>query len=104
MLVRILHRPGCAHGKKLAHLCEETGLARQGEIQVIEVASEAEAGQLGMFGSPTIYVDDLNLFPPKDASGFNACRVFMDERGEFTGLPSEEVLRNAFERALSGEP
>ena len=63
-------------------------------IQMIAVASEADAELLAMRGSPTIRIDGVDIDPDWDGPIGLAARRYGD-----AGIPSKPMLRRAVERA-----
>jgi len=64
-----------------------------------EVASEREAAEAGMRGSPTLLINGVDPFAvPGQALGL-ACRLYRDAAGRAAGAPTVEALRRALEQA-----
>ena len=63
-------------------------------IQMIAVASEADAELLGMRGSPMIRIDGLDIDPDWDGPIGLAARVY-----DADGVPAKRLIRRAVERA-----
>ena len=64
-----------------------------------EIASEREAAEAGMHGSPTLLIDGVDPFAaPGQAPGL-ACRLYRDAAGRVAGAPPVEALRRALEQA-----
>lgn len=51
------------------------------------------------YGSPTILVEGEDLAGVAAAAGTRACRVYEDERGNLSGIPSVEAICSALRRA-----
>ncbi|MET8746621.1 hypothetical protein [Streptomyces sp. NPDC004728] len=68
---------------------------RQAQVELVEVADEAEAARLGMYGSPTILIDDTDLFALPGAVPSLSCRLYRDADGAVSGVPNESALRQA---------
>ncbi|MER6994406.1 alkylmercury lyase family protein [Streptomyces sp. NPDC000410] len=64
-------------------------------VRLIEVADEAEAARLGMYGSPTILIDGTDPFAPPGAVPSLSCRLYRDADGTVSGVPDESALRHA---------
>ncbi|MFE9399245.1 organomercurial lyase [Streptomyces flavidovirens] len=71
---------------------------REAQVELIEVADEAEAARRGMYGSPTILIDGTDPFAPPGAVPSLSCRLYRDAHGTASGVPDETALR----RALAG--
>ena len=64
-----------------------------------EVASEREAAQAGMHGSPTLLINGVDPFAaPGQAPGL-ACRLYRDAAGRAAGAPTVKALRRALDPA-----
>jgi hypothetical protein len=63
-------------------------------IQMIAVASEADAELLGMRGSPMIRIDGIDIEPDWDGPIGLARRAY-----EADGIPTKALIRRAVERA-----
>jgi len=89
------HEQGLARLKKVL---EEESVNQ--EIEIIEVLSEKQAGELNFIGSPTILVNGRDIDPegPAGQSSAFACRVYRLPEGRFSPLPSESMIRKALHR------
>jgi hypothetical protein len=64
-----------------------------------EIASEREAAEAGMHGSPTLLINGVDPFAaPGQVPGL-ACRLYRDAAGRATGAPPVAALRRALEQA-----
>ncbi len=101
MVIRVLTFEGCPNCAATRNLVEETvrELHLQADIQAIMVSDEAEAGQYGFLGSPTIQIDgrDIEAGRRKDRPSFS-CRVYRTAGG-ITGIPPRQLLLDAIEEA-----
>lgn len=68
---------------------------REAQVELIEVAEEAEAARWGMCGSPTILIDGVDPFAPPGAVPSLSCRLYRDADGTVSGVPDETALRQA---------
>ncbi|MFD3944302.1 alkylmercury lyase family protein [Streptomyces sp. NPDC058579] len=68
---------------------------RQAQVELVEVADEAEASRLGMCGSPTILIDGTDPFAPPGAVPSMSCRLYRNADGAVSGVPDESALRQA---------
>lgn len=100
MKIEILYFDGCPSylptREALEAALRETGVAAP--IEMVRVASEAEARRLRFPGSPTIRLDGRDLFPEPEGETQYAlrCRVYSEE-GRLSGWPSKESLRQAIQ-------
>ena len=63
-------------------------------IQMVAVASEADAELLGMRGSPMIRIDGIDVEPDWDGPTGLAARAYDGD-----GIPAKALIRRAVERA-----
>jgi hypothetical protein len=63
-----------------------------------EIASEREAAQAGMHGSPTLLVDGVDPFAGPGQAPSLSCRLYWDATGRAEGAPSVEALRRVLEQ------
>ena len=82
---------------------ERLAAALAGRSQLVvrrrEIASEREAAEAGMHGSPTLLINGVDPFAaPGQAPGL-ACRLYRDAAGQVAGAPPVEALRRALEQA-----
>lgn len=76
--------------RSLPHLTIEDA-----QVELIEVADEAEAVQRGMHGSPTILIDGTDPFASPAAVPNLSCRLYRSADGLASRLPGEADLRRA---------
>jgi hypothetical protein len=70
-----------------------------GEIETIEIESQADAEREGFVGSPTVRVDGLDVEPPgPEERPALACRVYRRDDGHVSPRPDPAALR----RSLTG--
>jgi hypothetical protein len=72
-------------------------------VDVVVVDDEAAAAERWFVGSPSFFVDGLDLLPAAEARPALACRVYRHERGTLSGLPPEQALSDAV-RARCSRP
>jgi len=82
---------------------ERLAAALAGRSQLVvrrrEIASEREAAEAGMHGSPTLLINGVDPFAaPGQAPGL-ACRLYRDAAGQVAGAPPVDALRKALEQA-----
>jgi hypothetical protein len=69
----------------------------EADIEVVKVETSQQATELGFIGSPTILVDGKDI-DPMGRNGLPvglACRIYIDEDGCVSPLPSENLVRLA---------
>ena len=99
--IQLLFWDGCpSHPEALALLRDvlaEHEIAAEPEL--IEVQSQEQAEELGFVGSPTIRVDGHDVDEESAARSRPSltCRIYVDEQGSVTPIPS----RGQLERALA---
>lgn len=100
MDVTLLYFDGCPNWR-VAHDRLVQGLAATGhptEVILHKVETPADAEQVGFRGSPTILVDERDLFGSAPAAGGLACRVYPTDSGP-QGSPSlDQILAALAER------
>jgi len=103
MRVEFLYWEGCpSHPEALERLQEalrEEGIPAA--VEVVHVASEAEARARGFPGSPTIRIDGRDIQPETAGRPALSCRVYLLEDGRPSPLPSVGMIRRAL-RAAAG--
>ena len=98
MKVELLFIHGCPnHSPTLARLRE--AMSAEGvasPIHEIEVQNENDAKSMYFPGSPTVRVNgrDIEKAVRGDEASF-ACRVYRTETGNYAGLPSVDLIRQA---------
>lgn len=102
MELTLLTVPACPNA---AMLEERLAVALDGRTDVVlrrrVIATEPEAVDAGMHGSPTLLVDGVDPFAaPGPAPGLS-CRLYRDESGRLEGAPSVDALRRALGSAGS---
>jgi hypothetical protein len=97
MRVEILHIDDCANweeaGRRVKIALAATGHA-DATITFRTVRSPADAAASPFAGSPTITVDDVDLFPSAERISDLACRVYVTPTG-LAGVPTVEQLEEA---------
>ncbi len=97
MKVEVLYFDGCPTYVAAERTLKDV-LAEQGadaEVELVAVNTDEEARRLRFPGSPTIRVDDRDLFPvPERAEYALGCRMYATPEG-LKGSPTAEMLREA---------
>jgi hypothetical protein len=71
-------------------------------VVVTEIETEADAGQEGFVGSPTIRIDGRDIQPPGVAEPPGlTCRVYRLRDGRVSPLPDPQDLRDALQEAIT---
>jgi hypothetical protein len=100
MLLTVLAEPTCPNA---AVLNDRLAAALRGKTDVTVshhvVASQDEAAQLNMHGSPTLLIDGVDPFAAPDQQPSLSCRLYRDEDGHVSGAPSVAQLRRVIEQA-----
>ncbi|MFC6705381.1 alkylmercury lyase [Flexivirga alba] len=94
MRFELLVVPDCPHAAA-AEAVYDSVLARAGlstTVVVVVVDDDTAAVQRGFVGSPSFFADGRDLLPAPGARPAVACRVYRDEHGRPSGLPTEQVL------------
>ncbi|MBD0670123.1 alkylmercury lyase family protein [Streptomyces sp. CBMA156] len=95
MRITVLTVADCPNARPALELATAALDGREAEVELVEVADEAEATRLGMCGSPTILIDGTDPFPPPGAAPSLSCRLYWRADGTMSGLPEETALRLA---------
>lgn len=103
--VELLWWRGCPSWERAIDLVREQ-MGRLGldpdELDVREIADEAEAEREGFPGSPTIRVDGSDIQRPQHGPGGLTCRVYRLRDGRVSALPDPADVAAALEAAIEG--
>ena len=98
--VRVLHLEGCASWRTATERLRQA-LAQLGSpdtpINQVQVGFDADGDSAGFGGSPTILVDDQDLFPTSTIPAGAVCRLYSTPAG-MAGSPTVEALVGAHTR------
>jgi hypothetical protein len=103
--IELLWWEGCPSTERaLAELrdaLDDVGL-NGAEVRTREIMTDADAGDAGFLGSPTILIDGVDLVPapPGERPGLS-CRVYVRRDGRISPTPDPEDLREALRRATT---
>jgi len=106
MRIQLLTFPECVNAAAARELLARV-LAAAGIDQAFEEIDTQAAGTpepYRAYASPTILVDDVPVGdgdPHIGTWGDCCCRLYVDEDGRLSGLPSEAAIRSALARASS---
>lgn len=97
MKIEVLYFDGCptylAAEETLRGVLAEQGI--QAGVELVAINTDEEAQRLRFPGSPTIRVDDRDLFPVADRAGYAlGCRMYATPEG-LKGSPTAEMVRVA---------
>ena len=97
MKIEILYFDGCptygAAEKTVRGVLAEQGI--EAGVELVAVNTDEEAQRLRFPGSPTIRVDNRDLFPMADRAGYAlGCRMYATPDG-LKGSPTAEMVRVA---------
>ncbi|MGC7103049.1 hypothetical protein ACPZ19_51035 [Amycolatopsis lurida] len=99
MRVQILAVPDCPNLTPLRRRLAEALADRDDLAITTEVVDTVEqAVRLGMNGSPTLLIDGIDPFAEPGQAPSLSCRLYRDESGNPTGVPSVPQLRAALDR------
>ncbi|MGD9572920.1 MAG: hypothetical protein AB7V62_13605 [Thermoleophilia bacterium] len=106
--VRYLFSRSCpSHEEGLALLRAAAGDAGVDlDLEVVEVTTDAQAGELGFTGSPTYLLAGADPFPheePAHAPAHDACRAYARPGGRIGPLPHHDDLVAAVRAAAGGD-
>ena len=96
MELTLLAVPACPNAARFE---ERLAAAMAGRPDVVlhrrVIATEQEAADAGMHGSPTLLIDGADPFAAPGQAPSLSCRLYRDESGSADGAPSVEALRRA---------
>jgi hypothetical protein len=101
--VEVLYWEGCPSHERAEGLLVETLREMHREdvrVERVEVTSQAQADERGFPGSPTFQAGGADLFPEPDSPPALACRVYTQDDGRGSPLPSAEQLEARLRDAL----
>ncbi|MCM1951147.1 alkylmercury lyase family protein [Streptomyces sp. G2] len=104
MQVTVLTVADCPNARPALERVTAALDGRPAQVELVEVADEAEAALLGMYGSPTILIDGTDPFAPPGAVPSLSCRLYRDADGTVSGVPDEAALRQALAGATPQGP
>jgi hypothetical protein len=99
MKVELLYFDGCPAYRTAEKILKET-LADEGieaKVHMVTVNTDGDARRIRFPGSPTIRVDERDLFPAPEREDWRlGCRVYATPEG-MKGSPTAEMIREALE-------
>ncbi|MFF4733214.1 alkylmercury lyase family protein [Streptomyces mirabilis] len=103
MHITLLTVPDCTNAPLAWGRIDQALDGRAAEVELIEVADEAQAARLGMTGSPTVLVDGTDPFAIPEEATSVSCRLYRGSDGRTEGAPSVADLRRVLLAAEAGE-
>ena len=95
MKIEMLYFDGCPTYSEAEKTLRKVLAQEDAEVELVAVDTDEEAQRLRFPGSPTIRVDDRDLFPvPGRAEYALGCRVYSTPEG-LKGSPTAGMLREA---------
>lgn len=103
--VELLWWRGCPSTEEAAELVRaemrRAGLDPSG-LRLREIRTEAEAGDAGFPGSPTVRIDGRDIQAPDVEPGGLTCRVYRLRDGRVSPVPDPADVREALTEATGG--
>ncbi|MFD3928326.1 organomercurial lyase [Streptomyces sp. NPDC058614] len=99
MRITVLTVPDCPHGPPARERIDQALDGRRAEVELVEVADEAEAARFGMTGSPTILIDGVDPFAVPGVPASVSCRLYRGPDGRVEGGPRVADLQRALQVA-----
>lgn len=99
--IEVLYFEGCPNHERAVALVRQALAVEQiaAPIQLIRIATDAEARQYDFYGSPTIRINGEDIAPvPAGALPGLACRVYPTPDGHVAPVPAYEALVAALRR------
>jgi mercuric ion transport protein len=105
MRVQLLSFGDCPHAPIARDLLLRTldTFDARAHVEEIDTASPNTPEHLRGWGSPTILIDGVDLESATTHNGV-CCRLYRDAEGRSRGAPSEQLIRDAITRAMTGHP
>ena len=105
MRLEILHVPDCPGAAVLEdRLVEALADRPAAEVARRVIATQEEAEQTGMAGSPTLLLDGTDPFAGPGQELGISCRLYRDADGRLGPAPSVAQLHAVLDAATYGEP
>ncbi|MEV4453404.1 hypothetical protein AB0K24_50160 [Streptomyces mirabilis] len=101
--ITVLTVPDCPNAPLAQERIEQALNGRAAEVELIEVADEAQAARLGMTGSPTVLIDGTDPFAAQGTAASVSCRLYRSPDGRTDGAPSVADLQQALYIAEAGD-
>ncbi len=91
MRITVLAVPDCPNAPVAAGRITAALAGRPASVELVEITEEAEAGRVGMTGSPAILLDGVDPFAVAGAVPSVSCRIYRGSDGAAGGAPSVQV-------------
>ncbi len=101
--IKFLYFESCPNAKPTLENLEQAlkELNLNVEIEKLNVDTEEKAKQTKFLGSPSIYVNDLDLYTEKvPESSFFGCRTFQINQ-KLTGVLDKDFIKNKLQKLLN---
>lgn len=101
--VEVMYFDGCPHARPALEAARRVGGEFDG-VEVVEVqVTEADVDGVGFLGSPSIAVDGVDVEPGAgERTPHFGCRRYATDAG-VVGVPPDEWIRAALQRAGAGQ-
>ncbi len=100
-VIELLYDPDCPNvegaREQLRRALTEVGLPQQ--WQEWSRASSESPSHARDYGSPTVLVNDQDVADLSSSDGANSCRIYTDEDGHLSGIPSVEMITSKLSSA-----
>lgn len=101
MHVAVAYTEGCPH-REIAEVRVREALDRLGhsnvEINLLAIESDEQAHRMGFRGSPTVFVDGVDLFDDPSAAVGLSCRLYRTPEG-LAGSPTVDHVIAALQQS-----
>ena len=100
----LLYFDGCPSWQTAYHDLRQVlnGLGYEGSVRLVNVKTDEQAVDARFVGSPTIRLNEQDLFPVNHVDYALGCRVYVTPEG-MRGYPTVDMLRNAISRLFSDQ-
>jgi hypothetical protein len=103
--VQLLYFPDCPSHERAMELVWEAIQMEgvQAQIETVRIETEQEAERYRFVGSPTIRINGIEVDPQPHLPYRLTCRIFHQENGRLSPVPSLTMLRETIRKALEEE-
>ncbi|MGW5063295.1 organomercurial lyase [Streptomyces sp. NPDC004096] len=99
MRITVLTVPDCPNAPVVEERIARALDGRSADMELIEVADQAQAARHGMTGSPTVLINGVDPFAVPGTPPSLSCRLYRESDGWADGAPSIADLREALNAA-----
>ncbi|MER5184507.1 alkylmercury lyase family protein [Streptomyces sp. NPDC002896] len=93
MRITVLTVPDCPNAPVVEERLARALEGRRAEVELVEVRDTGQAERLGMTGSPTVLIDNVDPFASPGAPVSLSCHLYRGPDGRVEGAPSVADLR-----------